>query len=41
MLISGWLSGPSAGVVNNLVIFLGSKEENMKRVLTRGEAGVN
>ena len=41
MLISGGYLGTSAGVVNNLVIFLGSKEENMKRVLTRGEAGVN
>ena len=41
MLISGGYSDPSAGVVNDLVIFLGSKEENMKPVLTAGEAGVN
>ena len=41
MLISAGLNCPAAGVVNNSVIFLGSKEENMKPVLTAGEAGVN
>ena len=41
MHINGRSNVHRGGRVNNLVIYLGSKEENMKAVLTANEAEVN